>query len=60
MSLDNPTVLQERVRPLVVPEIDALSRILHDVTRAGIRGRTIAHELLEVRNVVRSHYTAVS
>jgi hypothetical protein len=46
MSLDNPSILQECIRPFVVPQIDALSGIANNVPSPWICGGAIPDKLL--------------
>ena len=55
VPLDDPSKLQERIRSLVVPQVDTLSCVTNDITRTGVSRRPIPHKLLEIRNVVRRY-----
>ena len=60
MSLYNPSILQERIRALIVTQIDAFTGVPHDRPRAGIGGRTISHQLLKILYVVRRNCERIS
>lgn len=55
MSLHYPSVLQKRVRTLIVPQIDTLASIPYDISRTGIHSRSIPYELLQICNIIRGH-----
>jgi hypothetical protein len=52
MTLNNPPVLKERIRPLVVPQVDPVSRIPHNISRSRVLVRSVPDELLQVLDVV--------
>ena len=56
VPLDDPAVLEEGIRSLVVSQIDALASITDNISCSGVRGRAIADQLLQVRDVVRRHW----
>lgn len=60
MTLDDPSALQEGVSPLVVPQVDTLSRVKDDITGARTSRWTIPHEFLEVSDVVRRYCNDIS
>jgi hypothetical protein len=46
MSLDDPSILQKRIRPLVVPQIDAFTGLANNIPSSGICGGAIPYKLL--------------
>ena len=53
VPLYNPTVLQERICSLVVPQVNTLSSVTDYISGTRIRRRAIPDQLLQVCNVVR-------
>jgi hypothetical protein len=59
MPLDNPPVLEECVRSLVIPKIDTFSRVANDISGAWIRRGAISNKLLKVCDVIWRDYILV-
>ena len=55
MPFNNPTVLEERIRPFVVTQVYAFTGITHDVSSTRVGCWAITDKLLQIRNVVRRH-----
>ena len=56
MSFNDPTILEERIRPFVVTEVYAFTSITHNVSSTRVGCWAITDKLLEIRDVVRRHW----
>jgi len=55
VSFNNPTILEERIRPFVVTQVYAFTSITHNVPGTWIGRWAIADKLLKICDIVRRH-----